>query len=269
MSEKFGYYKPRNITFILEFLRKLGISRGTIRRQIQKIWERLGYEVVDATIHGIKYRLNIRENTTDAKILTTSKFYDLKEIDALAFEDDKSQKDKVFIDIGANTGHYSLSLAKRGFTKIIAIEPNPPTLELLTFNVSINDFDEIITIVPLCIGDGNKVAFYGGSGLGTASVIREISDISPPIYLETETLINILNKQNIVKIDSMKIDIEGFEDQALFPFFDEAPLKLWPRYIVIEPNSKSWKRDILKHLETLGYQRTDKTRGNIILTLKT
>ncbi len=49
----------------------------------------------------------------------------------------------------------------------------------------------------------------------------------------------------------MKIDIEGFEDQALFPFFDEAPEKLWPRCIVIEPNSKSWKRDILKHLETL------------------
>ena len=72
-----------------------------------------------------------------------------------------------------------------------------------------------------------------------------------------------------VKIDSMKIDIEGFEDQALFPFFDESPEKLWPRCIVIEPNSKSWKIDILKHLETLGYQRTDKTRGNIILTLKT
>ena len=269
MSEKFGYYKPRNITFILEFLRKLGISRGTIRRQIQKIWERLGYEVVDATIHGIKYRLNISENTTDAKILTTSKFYDLKEIDALECEGYKSQKDKVFIDIGANTGHYSLSLAKRGFTKIIAIEPNPPTLELLNFNVSINDLDEIITIVPLCIGEGDKVPFYCGSGLGTASVIRKNSDNTPPIYVETETLINILNKQNIIKIDSMKIDIEGFEDQALFPFFDEAPEKLWPRCIVIEPNSKSWKRDILKHLETLGYQRTDKTRGNIILTLKT
>ena len=123
MSEKFGYYKPKNITFLLEFIRKLGISRGTIRRQIQKIWERLGYEVVDASIHSIKYRLNIRENTTDAKILTTSKFYDLKEIDALVCEGDKSQKDKVFIDIGANTGHYSLSLAKRGFRRIIAIEP--------------------------------------------------------------------------------------------------------------------------------------------------
>ena len=83
----------------------------------------------------------------------------MKEIDALACEGDKSQKDKVFIDIGANTGHYALSLAKRGFTRIIAIEPNPPTLELLNFNVSINDFDEIITIVPLCIGDGNKVLF--------------------------------------------------------------------------------------------------------------
>ena len=95
MSEKFGYYKPRNITFILEFLRKLGIAEVLLDVKF-KIWERLGYEVVDATIHGIKYRLNISENTTDAKILTTSKFYDLKEIDALACEGINHKKIKFY-----------------------------------------------------------------------------------------------------------------------------------------------------------------------------
>jgi hypothetical protein len=74
-----------------------------------------------------------------------------------------------------------------------------------------------------------------------------------------------LKSQNINKIDALKIDIEGFEDRALFPFFDEAPESLWPTCIVIEPNSTSWEKDILSRLETLGYARTGKTRGNVIL----
>lgn len=265
MSEEFGYYKLSGLTVILDFIRKLGLSRGFVRWHIYKSWINQGYEIVDVTSHGIKYRLNIRDNTTDGKILTTSKFYDFQEIDALAKAVETSQQDKVFLDIGANTGHYSLSLAKRGFTKIIAIEPNPPTLELLSFNVKINNLEPVISIVPLCIGDGTKVAFYSGDGLGTASVFKNNGDDSPPIYVESDTLINILKSQNINKIDALKIDIEGFEDRALFPFFDEAPESLWPTCIVIEPNSTSWEKDILSRLETLGYARTGKTRGNVIL----
>ena len=60
----------------------------------------------------------------------------MKEIDAHACKDEKSQKGK-FIDIGANTGHYSLSLAKRSFTQIIAIEPNPPSSKLLVIKEKI------------------------------------------------------------------------------------------------------------------------------------
>lgn len=265
MSKEFGFYKPGGTTVFLEFLRKLGLSRGFIRRQIYKSWKNQGYEIVDATIHGIKYRLNIRDNTTDRKILTTSKFYDHHEIEALAKAADPSQQDKVFLDIGANTGHYSLSLAQRGFTKIIAIEPNPPTLKLLSFNVKINNLDSVITIVPLCIGDGTKYPFYSNGGLGTASVFKEEGDDSPPIYVASDTLMNILKNQNILKIDALKIDIEGFEDRALFPFFEAAPESLWPKCIVIEPNSTSWEKDILSRLETLGYVRTVRTRGNVIL----
>ena len=173
MSEEFGFYKPGGATVFLKFLRKLGLSRGFIRHQVYKSWKNQGYEIVDATIRGIKYRLNIRDNSTDRKILTTSKFYDHREIDALAKAADTSQQDKIFVDIGANTGHYSLSLAQRGFTKIIAIEPNPPTLKHLYFNVKINNLESVITIVPLCIGDGTKTPFYSNSGLGTASVFNE------------------------------------------------------------------------------------------------
>ena len=93
-----------------------------------------------------------------------------------------------------------------------------------------------------------------------------LHDLASNIYFVPKKMNEVtLKNQNITKIDALKIDIEGFEDRALFPFFDEAPKSLWPTCIVIEPNSTSWEKDILSRLETLGYVRTGKTRGNVIL----
>jgi hypothetical protein len=65
----------------------------------------------------------------------------------------------------------------------------------------------------------------------------------------------------------MKIDIEGYEDQALFPYFEKAPQIFWPRVIVIEDCHKSdWKRDVISHMEDRGYAISSTTKGNSILT---
>ncbi len=36
------------------------------------------------------------------------------------------------------------------------------------------------------------------------------------------------------RIDAMKMDIEGFEDRVLPPFFETAPRSLWPRLLILE-----------------------------------
>ena len=44
----------------------------------------------------------------------------------------------------------------------------------------------------------------------------------------------ILADAAVDHVDALKIDIEGFEDRVLTPFFKDAPQGLWPRAIVIE-----------------------------------
>jgi hypothetical protein len=105
-----------------------------ICKWIRKQWRKKGYTIVDAQVRGINYRLHTHINTTDGKLLTSSKFYDHQEIKALSnslrISPAGPGEESVFIDIGANTGYYSLTLAQRGFSRILAIEPNPTTLNL-------------------------------------------------------------------------------------------------------------------------------------------
>ncbi len=73
----------------------------------------------------------------------------------------------------------------------------------------------------------------------------------------------------IRKIDTLKIDIEGYEDVALMPFFEKVNNNLWPRVIVIEYTSQElWRDNILSYLLNSGYERTMITRGNMILHKK-
>ncbi len=68
------------------------------------------------------------------------------------------------------------------------------------------------------------------------------------------------------QVAALKIDIEGYEDKALFPFFETAPQRLWPRHVLIEwIFSKNWERDCIAHLKALGYQERWRGPLNSIL----
>ncbi|MCK4622832.1 MAG: FkbM family methyltransferase [Desulfuromonadales bacterium] len=265
MKAVYGTYMPDKTTIFYRLLTKVGISRGIVRKWVAKQWAKRKYILVDTCIRGVKYRLNIKENPTDEKILTSSKFYDQDEIAALASMLMVEDSQSVFIDIGANTGYYSLNLAYRGYSRVLAIEPNPTTIELLSFNVNVNEFGKSIEIIPLCIGSGKEMPFYCSGNLGSASVFHQPHNVKP-IMVGSASLSSILEKNGVTKITGMKIDIEGFEDRALFPFFETVLESMWPGVIVIEDcNKELWERDIISKMVNIGYKVVGKTRGNQIL----
>jgi FkbM family methyltransferase len=262
----FGKHAPGRNTLLLRAITKIGVSRGKINRWIGRKWQNLGYTLVDKTVRGINYRLHITKNTTDSKLLSTSKIYDKTEIQQLSHPLSLSNegKDKVFVDVGANTGYYSLTMAKLGYDRVIAIEPNPLALEILSYNVAINTFGKKITIVPKCISENKQTPFYCSGGLGDASVIAQ-SHETQPIMVDSDSLLNILHEAEISHIDAMTIDIEGYEDRALKPFFDNAPSTLHPNTIVIEVcHEKLWQSNILQILEKHNYTLIKTTRANKI-----
>jgi hypothetical protein len=81
-------------------------------------------------------------------------------------------------------------------------------------------------------------------------------------------LADILLEQNVSRVDVIKVDVEGYEDRALLPYFDHAPREGWPRTILIETVLRHrWERECLAELGRRGYQRTAATSENVILHL--
>jgi FkbM family methyltransferase len=172
----------------------------------------------------------------------------------------------VFLDIGANAGIFSLyavSLMETGL--VIAIEPIPLLFERLSENlVSLNPSSEgrIRAHLANCAAGAEPGALelFVPEQLGQASLhpLPSAQQYKVPV----RPLLDIVQESGAARIDVMKIDVEGFEDSVLGPFFGTAPEALWPHAIILEHcHQQRWGRDIRADLIARGYRvaRTDRT----------
>ena len=200
--------------------------------------------------------------------------YNKKEINFLK---KNTKPNSVFIDIGANIGFYTQNIAAThntsNFLKIIAIEPNPILVKRIKDNVSLleNNIPEItdkIIIENYAIGLEKKEIFLDlDEGYGNARV-KDQQD-SQTIKVNMISLLELVKKNDINHITNLKIDIEGYEDKALKPFFESASIELYPENIVIEFTSQNeWQdQNFISYLIDKGYKEILKTRGNLCLSL--
>ena len=260
-----GQYAPSPRSWFLRRLIALGLSRGALRRKvILPVWQRRFGPIADVTVRGIRYRLDIRDNLNDRKLLASSAEIDRVELRAL----ENHCRGKVFVDIGANIGYYSLALARNGARRVIAIEPNPPVLGRLLYNVSINGLEGKTTVLPVGIGtEGAAELYFSDRSLDCASVLKDLAgEGSRSVSITVRPLLDVLAELGIERIGGLKIDIEGIEDRALEPFFRDAPKALWPDCIVIEhANRAAWDTDIIASLLESGYRTLHETRLNTVL----
>lgn len=127
----------------------------------------------------------------------------------------------VVLDIGANTGLYSLVTKSLNPTaKVFAFEPLPKVIEYLNYNVEINNYD--ITVVPKAASNFNgtaKVFLMEGHDFCTSVTVNKslLAETTPQKELEIDciTLVDFITKNNIDKIDLIKIDVETHEPEVL------------------------------------------------------
>lgn len=262
-----GDHAPSKKTLFLRALIGAGLGRGAVRAKILESWIKNFGSIVDINVRGINYRLNLKDNVIDCKILASSVVYDKKELAIL----ENACKGGVFVDVGANIGYYSLVLAKKASCKVVAIEPNPPTLERLYFNIAVNrSLKEKIRVIPFGVGDPGEFELHLGEDLGLASLHSGLfKETGNSVKIKTRPLLDILEEQNINRVDALKIDIEGMEDQALVPFFENAPLRMRPKCMVIENDHQDlWETDLFKILGDNGYTELSSSGSNTIFHLQ-
>jgi FkbM family methyltransferase len=127
--------------------------------------------------------------------------------------------DSVLFDIGTNFGYYAISSASiPDFKGIVhAFEPNDAAFELLERNILANGLAERIVAHRCAMGSQiGSVPFYlaaesSFSGLYDTrrSNIRGLSTV--PI----STIDDFVEKQNLEKLDLIKVDVEGLECEVL------------------------------------------------------
>ena len=110
---------------LLNFFNRIGLSRGRFKKINSKILnyysKKNNVKSFQYNYYGKKFELFPFENTTDNKIIISSKKYESHELKFL--EKLKKRNDSVFLDIGANMGYYSIMSSGFGFDKIYAFEP--------------------------------------------------------------------------------------------------------------------------------------------------
>jgi FkbM family methyltransferase len=187
----------------------------------------------------------------------------------------KNMRDNtVFFDIGANIGIYTQIIAS-SFDKIknsiiIAIEPDPLNVirlkqNLILLKKKIPNIFNLVKIEECGVGNNNREMYLSKvNGPANNRVIDSLEKSS--IKIKVKTLLEIIEVNKISHITNLKIDIEGYEDKALLPFFKDAGKELYPKNIIIEHSVNGmW---IVNYLTTIGYKIFYINRANAILQLK-
>lgn len=237
---------------------------GRLRRPMERLcWSR-ARSIVDDVRFGLRWRLYRSGNWADSRLLLHPDAFDPTEIRSII---DLVEPGFTFVDVGANCGFYSLRIADvlAGTTtgRVIAIEPHPEMRRRLAFNARINPACRV-HIVGCALGDrtGKARLLESESNLGRTRVSDRGS-----IEVEIRTLLDIVAAEDLERIDAIKIDVEGFEDRILDPFFRDAPEFLLPRIVVAELSLRDdWLTDWLSRAATRGYVEHTRTQhGNVIL----
>ena len=249
---------------IIALTQRSGLKRGAFRPMMSRLVNLMRAGPVDMRYQGAAFRLHHQASATERGALFNPD-YNRDELDFLRAN---LPAGGTFVDLGANVGTYALVLARHVGTKgkVIAVEPHPVIHARLAFNRDASSVDQV-RLVAAAVGaaDGELLIETDGDNLGASHVVLGAPSANA-IKVPSLRLARILGDAGVASVDALKIDIEGFEDRALVPFFEEAPQSLWPRAVVIEHLSRDeWQQDTIADMIARGYAEAGRTRSNTLL----
>ncbi len=185
-----------------------------------------------------------------------------KEASRLIFD---SIRDKVFVDIGANLGYFSLLAAKAGAKAVYAFEPIPYTFEILQKNIVRNHCAHCIRPFQCAIGNQN----------GTFSITMNLGPKNHADYLcgaerhpwkaRRKVQVPVLRmdefvrQEKIAEIGILKSDTEGYDFNVLLGA--EETLRRFRPILILEVQDMylqkfhSSEAQLLEKIKELNYKR--------------
>ena len=249
---------------VVKFIARHSPSHHIISRYIDAHRQQTKAELrrVECRVHDVRFSLNV--NTGDVHGYLCWIYGEL-ESELSSFIRYLLPRTRIFFDIGANVGYYSILAATvNPECQVVAFEPAPITCARLIDNVQLNGSSHIrVEQVALGIDEGTiQFEVYADSAFNT---VRTPADANHPFFTNSQVidvpcirLDDYLDKHGIYP-DVVKMDVEGFEynilrgaprllsgSQAPILFCEVEPL--WLKRFGFSPT------EIFDYLEDFGYE---------------
>lgn len=173
-----------------------------------------------------------------------------------------SQK-RLFIDIGANIGFYSLLAVKcYGYQSAHTFEPNPNTFDRLSKNIKLNKLEDTIHIHQTALSNQVGTTHFSAHPTHTGASSLAKKATSNTLTVPTITFDQFILTQKICPSDIsfIKIDVEGFELGVLEGMKDTLSKLQFGTCIFIESHSSHPDTQTVHTIITdLGFNLLDKT----------
>jgi FkbM family methyltransferase len=268
-SRPFGDFAPSGLTrWVID--RTRGLPEGWAGRRLALMLRHLAMKMLkgpplDLETFGVRMRLYPYKNVCERRLLFTPQYFDADELKVLT---SRIKDGFTFIDVGSNVGWYALFLAQEAgpavTTRILAVEPQPEIFDRLIYNIRQNP-SCTIKAVDCAVADktGELTLFLDPLNRGEASLKIVNSSQTDAIRVPAVTLLDLLNREGLTRVDAIKLDVEGAEDLVLDPFFRDAPASLYPSLFIIANVPERWQSDVVGLLKSKGYQEVLETKMNL------
>lgn len=190
---------------------------------------------VGDNIANKSFKLFLREDSFMENVILEKGIYGDWEKESLKIWSHLSKIANVIIDIGANTGIFSmLAQNNNPNAKVIAIEPVDINFEVLSKNISQNKFPVIAEKIALSDKEGTAKMFMLKDRLNYMTSVNDDRYANAPHVKGNHEVVEIevpikpfsfvFEKNQLNKIDLIKIDVEGHEFAVLhsmLPYLEE------------------------------------------------
>ena len=195
-------------------------------------------------------------NLEGAKFVTRENSMDIAHLSSL-YERETTRllmdmKPKIFIDIGAHVGRFSIILAKKG-SKVISVEPSKSNFNQLNKNIKLNSLQDSIIALNVGCSDkkGKETLYFVSQNEGLSSLEKKDNATKETIMVKRLDEICRELKLSPESISVIKADVEGFELNVLKGaariLRESSPI------LVIEITDKGRERKIREFLDKFGF----------------
>lgn len=213
---------------------------------------------------GITYRFDL-SNVIDHSLYFFNRYFTPMQLFRLI------KSDTVIVDIGSNIGTAALhaaATAKNGM--VYAYEPDSANYSSLRENMSLNHFENIVTIQKALgeIPTRSKLFKVNRFNNGMNRILPEGSPVQDFEIIEVSTLDEEMKRLKPIRIDLIKIDVEGYELNVLKGA--RQVLEQFHPLLVVEvvdvnlKNNGQSSAEVIEFLKLFGYKFMDLKNGNAL-----